>query len=286
MPHVCLYTQTLALQWLPRDIKYQWIFLAFRWIMAAYFLGWLVPSGLLVENGGVKYFIFLTNWCYLAWNSYLIFSAVSATVKVCLVYCYPSHAGQTATTTALLETPTPYMDVDVPVGCCGREGDATSWYHKIQWVLFYFGVHMAVVVSLLYWALLYSGGPVDGVNVNTHLVNAIIALIDVFISGIPVRILHFIYGAIFTTAYSTFTGIYFAAGGTNANGDPYIYAVLDYGSNPGSAAGWVLVVVLVIVPVVHLLLFGLHTARFWLTYHLWARREAASSNGGEVVELK
>ena len=272
-----------ALQWLPKNIKYQWIYLVFRWTMAAYFFGWLIPSGLLEANGGAKYFIFLTNWSYLAWNVYLIVSAVSATVKVVLVYCYPSHAGHSATTTSLLEAPKPYVDIDVPAGCCGREGDAISWYHKIQWVLFYFGVHMAVVVSILYWALLYGGGPVDGVNANTHLVNCIIALVDVFFSGVPVRILHFIYPVLFGAVYAVFTGIYFAADGTNAMGDPYIYSVIDYESSPGSAAGWVLAVVLVIIPIIHLLLFGLYSLRFWLTHCLWVSGPAGD---GDITELK
>ena len=230
--------------------------------MAGYFLAWLVISGL---QGGVKFFIFLTNWSFLMWNFYLIFSAVSATVKVCLVYCYPSHAGQTATTTTLLESPMPYIDVDVPVGCCGREGDATSWYHKIQWVLFSIGVHMAVTVTILYWTVLYRGGPVDCVAINTHLVNGIVALFDIRVSGIPVRIFHFIYPTIFATAYATFTGIYFAAGGTNPNGDPYIYPVLDYGKNPGLAAVLIVVCVLVFVPLVQAVLFGIYSFRFCIT---------------------
>ena len=248
--------------------------------MAAYFFGWLVPSGLYDENGGVKFFIFLTNWCFLAWNTHLIFSAVSATITVCLVYCCPSYAdGSTAT---LLENPKPYIDIDVPTGCCGREGDATRWYHKIQWVLFNLGVNMAVVVSLLYWALLYNGGSVDGVNANTHLVNAIIALVDVIFSGVPVRVLHFIYPLLFSSAYVAFTGIYFAADGTNARGDPYIYSVIDYESSPGSAAGWVLGVCLFIVPIFHLLLFGLHSVRFWLTYCIWARRESPTQQSDRI----
>ena len=145
---------------------------------------------------------------------------------------------------------------------------------------------MAVAASILYWALLYSGGPVDGVNVHTHLLNAIIALVDVIFSGVPVRILHFIYPIMFAAVYGVFTGIYFAADGTNAMGDPYIYPVLDYGDSPGSAAGWVLAVVLVMMPIINLLMFGLYSVRFWLTHCLWNRRESSAGGHGEVVELK
>lgn len=267
------------LQWLPNHIKYQWIYLVFRWVMAAYFFGWLIPSGLIEENGGVKYFIFLTNWCYLAWNVYLIASAISVTVKVILVYCYPSCASRGAgtTTASLLESPKPHIDIDVPIGCCGRGEDATSWYQKIQWLLYYFGVHMAVTVCILYWALLYNGGPVDGVNIHTHLLNGIIAVIDVLFSGVPVRFLHFIYPVLFGIVYAVFTGIYFAAGGTNAVGDPYVYRVLDYGNSPGTATAYVVAVVVVFIPIVHLLLFGLYSMRFWISCYIWSRRESSAT---------
>ena len=146
---------------------------------------------------------------------------------------------------------------------------------------------MAIVVTILYWSLLYRGGSVDPADVHTHGVNAAIALIDIIFSGVPVRILHFIYPVLFGITYSVFSGIYFAAGGTNARGDPFIYSVLDYGNSPGSAAGWVLAISLVVLPIVNLLLFGLYSVRFWLTHCLWARRETSGSGeDGEVVELK
>ena len=265
-------------QWLPINIKYQSIFyLGFRWIMAVYFFCWLVPSG---HEGGVKFFIFLTNWSFLAWNIHLIFSAVSATITVCLVYCCPSYTGDSTST--LMENPKPYIDIDVPIGCCGREGDATRWYHKIQWVLFNLGVNMAVVVPLLYWTLLYSGGSVDGINANTHLVNGIIALVDVSFSGVPVRVLHFIYPLMFSSAYVVFTGIYFAVDGTNVMGDPYIYPVIDYEKSPGSAAGWVLAGCLIIIPLVNLLLFFLYSVRLFITYQICARRESPTQQSDRI----
>ena len=266
-------------QWLPKTIKWQWIYLVFRWAVLAYFLGWLVPSGLIDENGGPKYFIFLTNWCYLMWNSYLIVSALTTTFKVIQNYCCRGQSSETSTR-ALLDKPKPYIDIDKPIGCCGRKNDATSWYNKVQWVLFYLGAEMAVAVCILYWAAIYGGGTIDGVNANTHLVNCVIGVIDIVFSGIPVRLLHFIYAIAFYALYTMFTGIYYAADGTNAQGDPYIYSVIDYGNSPGSASGWVLGIVIVFIPVVHLLVYGLYSARFWLTYWVWSRVEAGQ--GGQL----
>lgn len=249
--------------------------MVFRWAMVAYFLAWLIPAGLHDANGGPKFFIFLTNWSYLAWNCYLIISALSVTYTMSMIYCFKK-----AYNTPLFHTPKPYIDIDRPVGCCSRGSDETSWYHKVQWLSFYLGAESAVLVSILYWALLYSGGRVDGVNANTHLVNAIFALIDVFFSGIPVRVLHFIYPAIIGSTYAVFSGIYFAADGTNVQGDPFIYPVIDYESKPGSAIGWVMAVIVFFIPLVNLLFYGLYTVRFWLTYCLWARKEPEETNEG------
>ena len=145
---------------------------------------------------------------------------------------------------------------------------------------------MALAVSGVYWVVLYRGEPVDGVNANVHLLNATIALIDVIFSGVPVRILHFIYPAMFAAAYAVFTGIYFAAGGTDPNGNPYIYPVIDYGNRPGLAVGLMLVLVFVVIPIINLVMFGLYSVRFWFTHCLWARRESSAEGDGEVIELK
>ena len=242
--------------------------------MAAYFFAWLIPSGLDPANGGVKYFIFLTNWCYLAWCSYLIISAISATTTVIQVYCFQARSSGTARQSLLEKSiAKPYIDIDKPAGCCGRCNDKTTWYQKVQWVMFTLGVEAAITVSILYWGDTYNGWRITGVDANTHSVNGIIALIDIFFSGVPVCILHFIYPVLFCGTYVVFTGIYHAANGTNVQGDPYIYNVLDYGDSPGSATGWVLGITLVIIPVLHLIVFGLYSARFWITYYLWKRIE-------------
>jgi len=56
----------------------------------------------------------------------------------------------------------------------------------------------------------------------------------------------------FGAAYVTFSAIYFAANGTNDQGQPYIYSALDYGNFPGTAAAIVIITVLVRLPIVHL----------------------------------
>ena len=147
-----------------------------------------------------------------------------------------------------------------PVGCCGKARDGTVWYQKIHWFLFNISNSWAIAVSILYWALLRTGA-LDGVNLTTHLLNAIVALIDVLVTRIPVRILHILYPLLGAGIYVVFTGIYFAANGTNVRGDLYIYSVIDYGSNPGQSAGLALAVAFVYYPIMYLLVYGLFLLR-------------------------
>ena len=72
------------------------------------------------------------------------------------------------------------------------------------------GTEAAIAVSILYWAI--------GTIAATHTLNGIIALVDIGITGVPVRILHFVYPVI---SYSVF--INYGAGGTNV-----FNQVLDY----------------------------------------------------------
>ena len=161
-----------------------------------------------------------------------------------------------------------YQVYDKPAGCCGVQKDGTVWYQKVQWLLFTIGTEAAIAVSILYWALLYRGGTIGHVNIATHTLNGIIALVDIGITGVPVRILHFVYPVIFCSSYSVFTGVYYGAGGTNVFNQTYIYPVLDYESSPGLASGVIVGVSLVFCPLIHLIVWGLYLAREGLLHLL------------------
>ncbi len=256
----CLFIYTL--QWLPQRWEFQWIFLVYRWLIAAYYFAWLFPSGLDSSNGGAKYFIYLTNWCQLAWAAYLIVAALSVTVKFTQVHLL----GKGGTDDDLQET----EFVDTPQGCCGIENNGIAWYQKAHWLFFNVGAEAAVTATVLYWVVIYDNGDkLNGVNLNTHLTNGILALFDLWFSGTPVRLLHGIYVLSFACVYVVFTGIYYAADGTNAQNEPYIYGVLDYEDSPGTAVAYVLGVVLVFLPLVHVAFYVQYVARYWITYALF-----------------
>lgn len=246
----CIFSHPI--QWLPAKWQVQWLFLVYRWVLGLYFFGWLITAG--IRSGSPKFFIFLTNWSFIVWNIYLLWAAISSTFKYFKANLYDTVRKKDEVVTEQESF------LASPVGCCGKESNGIAWYQQIQWFLFIAGAEAAFTVMILYWLLLYRGGNVDGVNANTHLVNGLFSLVDVLVTGTPVRFLHLIYLPLYGAIYVSFSGIYFAANGTNHNGDRYIYGVLDYGNNPGTAAGVVIGTVLVVSVLFHFIFYGL----FWL----------------------
>ena len=245
--------------------------------MAFYFLGWLIGSGIQFQDSGPRWLIFLTNWAIVGFVIYLFLAALSVTTKFFTVHaCKKSDCKHSSDRT------TDYQ-FKKPQGCCGYGSNQLSWYQMIHWASFSICAEMALVVTILYWALLYGGWPVDGIDANTHLVNGIVSVLDVLVLGVPISLLHVIYPMSFAGVYAGFTGIYWAANGTNpSTGGRYIYPLIDYSSSPIFASIIVILVVILFVPVIHLVYYALYLARFWLVYAIFGRSKV--SCWGEVLE--
>ena len=251
------------MQWLPQKWQVQWLFLVYRWVLALYYLAWLIVAG--VQATGPTFFIYLTNWALIMWVVYLLTAAVSSTTNFFQVnFCCKNKFAVDSKGPRK-----PYeLLISTPVGCCGVGNDGISWYQKIHWFLFTVALGGALLVVILYWPLVYNPATsaLDGLNINSHLTNGIMSLVDVWISGTPVRIFHMIYLQGFGATYITFSAVYFAANGTNDQGQPDIYSALDYGNFPGTAAAIVIITVLVGLPIVHLIHYLLYVLRIGCLY--------------------
>lgn len=233
---------------------------------------WLFLNGFDPINGGPKFFIFLTNWAFLVLVVYLLWAAVSDTLSlflanVCCKEKYSRQENEDEEDDGSVEQVCCLLNM--PLGCCGRERDGTKWHHKIQWVLFMVGHTFSLAVTILYWSLLFNptNPLLTPLNFITHLVNGIVSVIDIGVSGIPVRLLHMVYSVLLAAIYAVFTGIYHVAMGTNVQNQPYIYFIIDYGRNPGTAAGIAIAVVLVFFPIINVLIYVLFLLReglLWL----------------------
>lgn len=143
--------------------------------------------------------------------------------------------------------------------------------HKAQWVFFLIGGEYAVIITVLYWVLftdhdcgheqnLYS---VD--SLHLHMINGIFAVVELWISEIPVRLYHAVYSIAFGCVYVLFTAAYYAAGGKDPQGNRFIYPFLDYESRPMAAVCLAVSCAVLFVGAVHFIFFLQYIVRKHIT---------------------
>ena len=135
------------------------------------------------------------------------------------------------------------------------------WYEKTVWFLWVISANAGLVVTVEYWLLVFRP-PTSFMDISVHALNSFFILTELFTGKLPVRILHWVYVMIFSIIYAVFTIIYWAAGGVNGRGDPFIYRILDYeNGKPGSIAAVLLCSVFIVAPLIQFILYGLHRIR-------------------------
>lgn len=133
------------------------------------------------------------------------------------------------------------------------DGDGLPWFVSTYWFLFNVSVTIAIVITALYWILIYDPEPEDPeshdlwLDIGTHAVNSLIMLAELLATRTPIRFLHLYQPLGMGLCYAAFSAIYYVAGGT-VNGFPYIYEVLDWrqakraGAIVGGAAAGVIII--------------------------------------------
>ena len=114
------------------------------------------------------------------------------------------------------------------------------------------------------YELLSIGGEITYDDATVHLTNGLYVFVDRWLTSLPVNLLHFWHFDAYGLLYALFTVIYYLAGGKNGTVD-YIYPMLDYGSAPGVAAGWIVGLAVVAAPLVQLLFWLMYLLREWLS---------------------
>ncbi|XP_045165334.2 protein rolling stone-like [Mercenaria mercenaria] len=241
----------------------QKLYLVWRIFWALYHVAWIIVSGVKSDlwagedsSQYIKWFIFLTDWAYFL----LTLSTVVDATTVTYVFV---------------------RRTDI------REGTAIGlpWYIRADWCIFNMGNVISVSISIAYWALVYDGSqPMTSVNIATHIINTLYVILNISVSGVPKRVLHFWFSVVFGVVYALFTLFYYLAGGTNHNENPYVYPVLDW-RTPGTATLYCVIVCFVLVPIVHLILYGIHRLKI-LLYQKCDCCRRSSNRKDYTVEIK
>ncbi|OWF53226.1 uncharacterized protein LOC110446705 [Mizuhopecten yessoensis] len=137
--------------------------------------------------------------------------------------------------------------------------DNLSCLMKFSWLLSALAQHFSIFVTLLYFTAVFPFLRVraDLVNdINLHAVNSFVVLLDLAVSARPVRYLHVLYPAIYGCAYTVFSIVYW----TFDKESNVIYAILDW-NNPALTLGVIAGAILIVVPLIQCMLFGLYRLR-------------------------
>lgn len=242
------------------------MFFCYRVIITGYNFAWLIYNIYLYR---AKLFIFLTNWTYLILNLYFL-RATAFTIGA--FYCEyrrsqretsPStNSGKEETNVQVEMEPgdenAKSADAALPAATEeSRKQDALRLQHKLLWLLYIISANAGLLVTVGYWTVLYEDDePIDANNITKHALNSVFMLIDTILCSIPVRLFHFIYPLLYIIIYLGFTVVYWVLGGTNIQGEPYIYKLLDYNNYEASTGCLVGFFLLVVQPVLQLILFG------------------------------
>uniref|UniRef100_A0A336MHR5 CSON001918 protein n=1 Tax=Culicoides sonorensis TaxID=179676 RepID=A0A336MHR5_CULSO len=192
-------------------IKSQWqqssrcfIFLIYRWILACFFIGALIFSlwnHISKFHEISKFFIFLTNLGFILCVFYSLLAAVVTTW-----YFQPAQLQN-------IES----ME-NMPL------------ILRIIWIMHNVSLTFSVVITLVYWTLLYDSDKdqLDAKNILTHVCNSIVMFIDLMIIAHPIYLIHVLYTLLLGIIYAIFSVIYQFSGGLNLDEKPYIYGILDW----------------------------------------------------------
>jgi len=130
---------------------------------------------------------------------------------------------------------------------------------KFNWLLFCIACPIAILVTLTYFAALFPHKNLDyvpEVDINLHLINSVLVILEFTISALPVRLLHVVYAFSFGLAYVIFSVIYWSVDHAN-----YLYpGVLDWNA-PVTSAVVSVVLLFVGIPLMHLILFAIYQLR-------------------------
>lgn len=104
------------------------------------------------------------------------------------------------------------------------------------------------------------------------------------VTRLPLRLLHFLYPVALGVIYTLFSAIYYTLGGTNQNGDAYIYSVLDW-SKPGRTLAVSSLSNFVFIPMVHIFMWALNLS-FQKIYDALKLRRVVYSQDLEAVDAQ
>ncbi|XP_045166147.1 protein rolling stone-like [Mercenaria mercenaria] len=257
------------------------VVLLYRFIVAAYCIFWLIYTSrygavVVLNDTEIPMFAFLTTWTYFVLTVYLLLHFLS-----CLLYAC-RRGGAMCGRLSSENHRHIFHELQVqPSLWASREYDTIpgtdpdevfsdemrtiklSWLTKLIWILYNIASNACILITLAFWILLYPGMEMSGkelmINIQLHGITSVIIMIEICISAVPIRLLHFVYTLAYGLLYYLFSGIYYAVDHKHV-----LYPhVLDW-SEPGNTVIVMVLAAFIALPLVQLFLFGIYKFRLFI----------------------
>lgn len=217
----------------PNRSKY---YLVYRCVLTVYLIITIFYTIFDEDQHREKYFIFLTNWGYM-----LIFLQSSLCTAMLSVWYFTAKKDETVQE---------------------KDNKAVVLY-PIYWSTNTIAMDLCLVISTVYWSLLFKGTIQTPADPIVHLGNSLVMLIELIVVAHPVRLLHFYVSLVFGLCYVFFNYVYYICGGTNKTGGVAIYSILNWEKEP-TLSVFVCCAIAVFIIAIHILIYGIYRLRIWL----------------------
>lgn len=246
-----------------------WVFMMLRSAMALFCLVIVIVS--VVRTNSAKWLIYLTIWSFL-----LVTVSLLGLSFLSFMHCVnqmrqngreaPSEGCSASDGRASLKEEnesneaTRYIENQDNI----TDEHERTFHVKLIWLLWIFASANALIVTLLYWTMVFKP-PTSFMDISLHALNVIFVLTELLLGTIPVHLLHGLYAMVIACIYAVFTVIYWAAGGRDIFGNRFIYKPLNYeNGHPAYVAGTLVASIFVIIPLLQLVIFVLYLLRCYL----------------------
>ena len=265
------------------------VYLGYRFVLMVYALFWLGYITSFHGSPPQAWGAYLTNWSYIMLNLYLVAHFLAASAfhlqaffrqrnasrvgRYCCSLLSPdTHAFMFMEAGSGMQSNSSYEDIpdsEIPNPAHVEVETASHppWYICVVWVLFNVISTAALMVTIVFFLFLFplfSDYPsIDLENLQVHLLNSVIIVIEHLVSAMPYRLLHVLWPFLYGVIYMIFSVVYWAGDHSRV-----MYpGILDW-NQAGTTVAYILLIGFVMIPFLHSIFFLLHKAKMAIYWRL------------------
>ncbi|KAK7482790.1 hypothetical protein BaRGS_00025956 [Batillaria attramentaria] len=261
-----------------------WVYLTYRLVLAFYLLFWLGYTSGNFHGGkrgsGWTWGAALTNWTYALLAVYATWHLIATIIHYTQVTVNPPESSSESSScwrrpsedfhNALFTELNEGLYERVTEEAGGRGTSTTSardrldtsrpaWYLCVVWILYSAVSSFAVIVTVVYFAVLHDWTEViDVSNLQVHAFNSLLVFLEHSVSAIPYRLLHVVYPLLYGLLYLLFSLYYWTTDHRKV-----VYPILDW-NKPWIIAVCIISIGFVLLPLCHGFYFLLYKGRMAL----------------------